>query len=113
VLLQGVCDGADEAPATSTELLPNQCVLKMSGQTRHFLATDGENHNIFIQNLIILRQHDSGDPRAALSLFSGQIALYDVSIESNRYQGAPAIVMDSTNAFVTRACTVLALQLLS
>ena len=44
MILQGQCDGAEQAPEASTALLPNQCVLTMSGQARYFIATDGPGH---------------------------------------------------------------------
>lgn len=68
------------------------------------MATDGHSHELFIQNIMILRNDESGDSRAAISLFEGQIALYDTTIESNRHKGAPAMVMDSASAFITRTC---------
>lgn len=103
--VQGMCDGPDAPPDTTAthELLPNQCVLKMAGNARFFLASDGHKHQILIKNVLIARQHESGGPLAAISMSQGQIALYETTIESDRYIGAPAMVMDSASAFIASA----------
>lgn len=112
MLLQGQCDGPQQPPNSTTALLPNQCVVTMSGQARYFMASDGSKHELFIQNIMILRSHESGEPRAAISLYEGQIALLDTTIESNQQQAAPAMVMDSASAFITRMSMFFYLRLL-
>lgn len=110
MILQGQCDGAEQAPESSTALLPNQCVLTMSGQARYFIATDGPGHQLFIQNIMILRAHEAGEPRAAISLYQGQIAVYDTTVESRQHAAAPAMVMDSASAFIARTFLLLSLS---